>query len=514
MEKKQQERYAFVDEEKAKRAAELVIANLELAYQNEEKAKRAAELAVANSELAFQQHEKAKRAAELVVANKELAYQSGERDRLTAELHNLAFYDPLTRIANRRLLLDRLRSAQEIAARSERVGAVLYIDLDEFKEINDTLGQTIGDLLLRQVAWRLETCVGPGDTVARLSADEFVVVLVELGSYPVEAARRARSIGDKIRATLSVPYQLETHEYSITSSIGAALFTDAESAEALLQRADIAMTEAKQAGGDALKFFDQAMQDVINARVVLETELEAAIERKEFLLHFQPLVDASGRTRGAEALIRWMHPERGLVMPGAFIDVAEATQLVVPMGAWVLDQACAQLSQWQQQPEARGLTMSVNISAQQFGTESFVEEVRGIVKAHGIDPQRLTLEITENMLLTNFTQTTAHMAALKEIGVRISLDDFGTGYSSLQYLKRLPIDELKIDMMFVQEITTDVRDQAIVRAIVALARSLGLSVVAEGVETEEQRQILIDAGCDLLQGYLYARPGPIDALPL
>ncbi|MEX0899887.1 MAG: bifunctional diguanylate cyclase/phosphodiesterase [Gammaproteobacteria bacterium] len=501
-------------EQSRRRAAELVIANLELASLNEEKAKRAAELAVANLELAFQQDEKAKRAAELVVANKELAYQSDERDRLAAELHHLAFYDPLTRIANRRLLLDRLSSAQDIAARSGRVGAVLYIDLDDFKDINDTLGQAIGDLLLRQVAWRLETCVGPGDTVARISADEFVVVLAALGKHPLEAARRARSIGDRIRSALSVPYQLESHDYTITSSIGAALFSDAESAEALLQRADIAMVEAKQAGGDALKFFDQAMQDVISARVALEAELEAALEHEEFVLHFQPLVDVSGRMRGAEVLIRWMHPERGLVMPGAFIDVAETTQLVVPIDAWVLDQACAQLSLWQQRPETRDLSISVNISAQQFGTERFVEEVREMVKKHGITPHGLTLEITENMLLTDFTQTTAHMAALKEIGVRISLDDFGTGYSSLQYLKRLPIDELKVDMMFVQEITTDVRDQAIVRAIVALAHSLGLTVVAEGVETDAQRQILIDVGCDHLQGYFYARPGPVEALPI
>lgn len=508
--KNQRQVEALANDEKAKRAAELVLANLELAYQNEEKAKRAAELAVANSELAFQQDEKAKRAAELVVANKELAYQTEERERLTAELHNLAFYDPLTHIANRRLLLDRLRSAQEIAARSGREGGVLYIDIDAFKDINDTLGQAFGDLLLRQVAWRLETCTGPGDTVARISADEFVVVLAELGSYPIEAARRARAVGDRIRATLGVPYQLETHEYSITTSIGAALFTDAESAEALLQRADIAMIEAKQAGGDALKFFDQTMQDVISARVALEAELEIALEHDEFLLYFQPLVDAGGRMHGMEALIRWMHPQRGLVLPGAFIDVAEETELVVPIGTWVLDQACAQLRQWQQQPGTRDLGISVNISAQQFGTESFVEEVRGIVNTHGIDPQRLTLEITENMLLTSFTQTTAHMAELKDIGVRISLDDFGTGYSSLQYLKRLPIDELKIDMMFVREIATDVRDQAIVRAIVALAHSLGLTVVAEGVETEEQRRILVDAGCDQLQGYLFGRPGPIE----
>nr|WP_223293804.1 GGDEF and EAL domain-containing protein [Sideroxydans lithotrophicus] len=427
------------------------------------------------------------------------------------KINNLAFYDPLTGLPNRRLLLDRLQHALASSARSGREGALLFIDLDNFKALNDTLGHDMGDLLLRQVAQRLASCVREGDSIARLGGDEFVVMLEDLGGHDLEAAAQTEAVGEKILAMLGLPYQLVAHEYRCTPSIGATLFSGHELAkEELLKRADIAMYQAKQAGRNTVRFFDQQMQDAVTARVALEGELHKALDRQQFRLHYQIQVDASGRPLGAEALIRWMHPERGLVPPDQFIGMAEETDLILPIGQWVMDTACAQLKTWQQHAPTRDLVLAVNVSATQFHQLDFVFQVRATVQRHAIDPKLLKLELTESMLLENIEDTIRTMNALKEIGVQFSLDDFGTGYSSLQYLKRLPLDQIKIDQSFVRDIASDSNDREIVGTIIAMAQNLYLDVIAEGVETEEQRQFLQDNGCTHFQGYLFGKPVPVE----
>lgn len=436
--------------------------------------------------------------------------QTDISDRKVAEeeINNLAFYDPLTRLPNRRLLLDRLHQA--IATRNGNKGALLFIDLDNFKSLNDTLGHDIGDLLLQQVAQRLTSCVREGDTVARLGGDEFVLILEDLSALTLEAAAQTESIGEKILAQLNQPYQLGMHVYNGSPSIGATLFDGSEiKVDELLKQADLAMYQAKKSGRNALHFFDPEMQKSINERVSLEKELRKALENGQFQLHFQIQVESPNRPFGAEALIRWIHPERGLVSPAKFIPLAEETGLILPIGQWVLETACAQLKAWQQEVLTRDLVMSVNVSAKQFHQSDFVAQVQEVVARHAINPELLKLELTESMLLEDIEETIATMNALNEIGVRISLDDFGTGYSSLQYLKRLPIRQLKIDQSFVRDIVTDSSDRAIVNTIIAMASSLSLDVIAEGVETEEQRQLLQNAGCNHFQGYLFGKPAPI-----
>ena len=484
---------------------------VELAFQNEEKEKRAAELVIANKELAFQNEEKEKRAAELVIANKELAFQNEEKEKRAKELNNLAFYDPLTGLPNRRLLMGRLHQAFASSARSGQEGALLFINLDNFKDINDILGHDIGDLLLQQTAQRLESCLREGDTVARLGGDEFVVILEDLRRQPIEAATQTKAVGEKILAALGQPCQLATHEYHSTASIGATLFSDRhKTAEELLQRADIAMYQAKKAGHNTLRFFNPKMQDVINARAALEGDLRKALESHQFHLYYQIQVDSSHHPLGAEALIRWIHPERGMISPAQFIPLAEETGLILPIGQWVLETACIQIKTWEQDVLTRDLVLSVNVSAKQFHQVDFVTQVKDAIQRHTINPKRLKLELTESMLLENIEDTIATMNALHEIGILFSLDDFGTGYSSLQYLKRLPLDQLKIDQSFICDIATNSSDKAIVRAIIAMAHSLDLDVIAEGVETEEQRQILLKRECTHYQGYLFSKPVPIE----
>ncbi|BCK88525.1 hypothetical protein MIZ01_2329 [Sideroxyarcus emersonii] len=427
------------------------------------------------------------------------------------KINNLAFYDPLTELPNRRLLLDRLQQALASSARSGREGALLFIDLDNFKTLNDTLGHDMGDLLLQQVAQRLTACVRQGDSVARLGGDEFVVLLEDLGEYDLKAAAQTESIGEKILATLGQPCQLGAHEYRCTPSIGATLFNGHQlTKEELLKQADIAMYQAKKASRNTLRFFDQQMQDAVTARVALEDELRKAIQRKQFRLLYQIQVDRLVRPLGAEALIRWQHPERGLMSPDQFITVAEETDLILPIGQWVLDTACAQLKTWQQDACTRNLVLAVNVSAKQFRQADFVARVQATVQHHAIDPALLKLELTESMLLENIEDTISTMNALKEIGVQFSLDDFGTGYSSLQYLKRLPLDQIKIDQSFVRDITSDSSDREIVGTIIAMAQNLYLGVIAEGVETEEQRQFLVGKGCEQFQGYLFGKPVPAE----
>jgi len=423
----------------------------------------------------------------------------------------LALYDPLTNLPNRRLLLDRLSHALASAMRTGRSGALLFLDLDHFKTLNDTLGHDVGDLLLQQVAERLTACVREGDTVARLGGDEFVVILESLSEQEVEAATQAETVGEKILAKFIQPYQFKGYEYHITSSIGIALFGKNNlKSDELLKQADIAMYQAKKLGRNALSFFDPKMQEGIQARVDMEHELRKALDKNEFQLFYQMQVGLNDRAVGAEALIRWAHPERGLIAPNEFIPIAEDCGMILPIGAWVLDSACAQLSRWEHAELTRGLTLSVNVSAKQFRQTDFVEQVSNAVARHAINPTLLKLELTESALLDHIEDAIQVMNALKDIGVRFSLDDFGTGYSSLQYLRLLPLYQLKIDRSFVQDIASKGSDQAIVRTIIAMAHTLNLNVIAEGVETQVQQGILLDSGCMYYQGYLFSKPVTID----
>lgn len=434
-----------------------------------------------------------------------------DRKAAEDEIQYLAFYDSLTHLPNRRLLLDRLKQALATSSRSGQSGALLFLDLDNFKNLNDTLGHEIGDLLLKQVAQRLAACLRESDTVARLGGDEFVVMLEDMGEQDIEAAAQTEVVGKKILAALAQHYQLATHEYRNTVSIGATLFKgQLHTMEELLKQSDIAMYQAKMAGRNTLRFFDPKMQDTINTRVSLEDDLRKALANKQLHLYYQIQMDSVKGPLGAEALIRWIHPERGLVSPAQFIPLAEETGLILAIGQWVLETACAQLKKWQQNPQARHLMLAINVSAKQFRHADFVAQVMGALQRHGVDPALLKLELTESLLLDDIEKIIATMNALTSLGVQLSLDDFGTGYSSLQYLKRLPLDQLKIDQSFVQDIEADNDDKAIVHTIIAMARNLNLDVIAEGVENEEQRKILLDSGCTHCQGYLFSKPVPIE----
>jgi diguanylate cyclase (GGDEF)-like protein/PAS domain S-box-containing protein len=423
------------------------------------------------------------------------------------KIRDLAFHDSLTRLPNRQLLLDRLQQALASSARSGHHGALLFIDLDNFKILNDTLGHHIGDLLLQQVAGRLKSCVREGDTVARIGGDEFVVMLEDLSEQAIDAAAQIEAFGDKILGNLNQPYQLAAHAYRSTPSIGATLYKGHEQdRDELLKQADIAMYQAKKAGRNTLRFFDFEMQNTINARVALEGELSKALELKQFHLHYQIQIDSLYHPIGAEALIRWMHPKLGLVSPDQFIPLAEETGLILPIGKWVLETACAVIKAWQQNELTRDLVLAVNVSAKQFHQPDFVSHINETLRQHGIKASLLKLEITESMLFEDIDAIIAIMNALKQVGVQFSLDDFGTGYSSLQYLKSLPLDQIKIDQSFVRDLGTDSNDEALVRAIIAMAHSLNLEVIAEGVETEHQREFLLRNGCTQYQGYLFSKP--------
>ncbi|OIR06658.1 cyclic di-GMP phosphodiesterase Gmr [mine drainage metagenome] len=438
-------------------------------------------------------------------------FDISERKATDDTIKHLAFYDLLTGLPNRRLLMDRLKLALVASKRSGQDGALLFIDLDNFKTLNDTLGHDIGDLLLQMVAHRLESCVREGDTVARLGGDEFVVMLEDLSKKDLEAAAQTKAVCEKILVSLNQPYQLGTHEYTSTASIGATLIKDhQQSLEEVLKQADIAMYQAKKSGRNTLRFFDQAMMDFINTRATLEGNLHKALDNHQFHLYYQIQVNDLHQPLGAEALIRWLSPEFGLVSPDQFIPLAEESGLILPIGKWVLESVCLQLKAWEKNAITRDLVLSVNVSVKQFLQDNFVEQVRSIVQHHAINPKLLKLELTESLLLESIEDSIATMNALKEINVQFSLDDFGTGYSSLQYLKRLPLNQLKIDQSFVHDLATDTNDRAIVRTIIAMAHSLNLSVIAEGVETEEQRQFLLDNGCELYQGYLFSKPVPIE----
>jgi len=433
-------------------------------------------------------------------------------ERIIAEdsIRNLVFYDQLTSLPNRRLLRDRLQQALASSTRSRKYIALLFIDLDNFKTINDTHGHTLGDMLLSQVALRLGSCVRFGDTVARLGGDEFVVMLEDLSTQDFDASQQVLGIGEKIIATLNAPYQLGSHQYHNTASIGITVFVDhSGSPDDLLTRADLAMYQAKAAGRNALCFFDPEMQAVVNARAVLEAGLREALLKSQFVLYYQPQVDMNERLIGAECLIRWDHPDGRVVGPADFIPLAEETRLIVSMGQWVLQTACEQLAQWAKLPQLASLTLSVNVSVHQFHDENFVVWVEDALRATGANPLLLKLELTESLLVSNVDAVVAKMLELKAHGIRLSLDDFGTGYSSLNYLKRLPLDQLKIDRTFVQDLPGNRDDIAIVKSIISLAKNLGMSIMAEGIERRDQHAFLGDLGCGSFQGYLFGKPVPI-----
>ncbi len=438
-----------------------------------------------------------------------------DQKRSQDESQRMAFYDTLTGLPNRRLLMERLSQALVSSARNHSHGAMLFIDLDNFKDINDTLGHDVGDVLLENVANRLVTCIRQGDTVARFGGDEFVIMLEGLKPKLPDAIAQVRTVGEKILAAMNLPFDLNLKEHFSTPSIGVTLFSGHQhTGDELLKRADMAMYQAKAAGRNTMRFFDPDMQAAVAQRSALELDLRKALERSELVLYYQAVVNRSGDVTGVEALVRWRHPQRGLVNPIDFVPVAEQTGLILVLGQWVLKTACRQLLAWAGNALTKDLTVSVNISTREFRQVEFVTQILDALISTGANPNRLLLEITESMLLTDVEDAIQKMALLKKAGVRFALDDFGTGFSSLAYLKRLPLDRLKIDKSFVRDVMTDPNDATIARTIITLAKSLGLTVVAEGVETEAQRDFLIRAGCENFQGYLFGRPVAVEDISL
>lgn len=435
-----------------------------------------------------------------------------DRKRDEEKIQYLAFYDPLTQLPNRQMLMDRLHDAVGENGLA-REGALMFIDLDNFKVLNDTLGHQKGDLLLQQVGRRLRNCVAKGDMVARLGGDEFVVLLENTPEKPLDPLTAAQVVSQRILDGLGEPYVLPGYLHHTTCSIGVTLFGKSPSSVSeLLKQADLAMYQAKAAGRNAVRFFDPEMQAVATANAALAADLRQAWRDNHLKIEYQPQVGMDGCMSGVEALLRWEHPTRGTVHPDQFIPTAEETSLIIPIGHWVLEAACAQLALWARRPERAHLSIAVNVSVRQFRHPDFIDEVMNCIKRAGVPANKLKLELTESLLADNLDAAIAKMRNLKDMGVRLSVDDFGIGYSSLSYLKRLPIDELKIDRAFVKDILTDGNDAAIAGTIIGLCRNLGLEVIAEGVETEEQRAFLARQGCHRYQGYLFCRPLPVDKL--
>ncbi len=449
---------------------------------------------------------------------------NGEADYVTAMIENiterkqseeriryLAFYDVLTQLPNRRLLMDRINLALSVSARSNQYGALLFLDLDRFKLLNDRLGHDYGDLLLTEVAERIRFCVRDVDTVARLGGDEFVVLIENISPNAEDASQRVAHIAEKIRDMLTMPYQIKGHENYSSPSIGVCLYCGSgESADDLLKHADMAMYQAKNSGRNTIRFFDPQMQHAVEIRAALESDLRFAVSAQQLRLYYQIQMDVDNRPIGVEALVRWMHPVRGIVLPMQFIPVAEESSLIQEIGHWVLDKACQQIALWGKNEQTRNLSIAVNVSAHQFGLENFVEIVAALVRAHRIEPSRLKLELTESVILNDVADIVTKMHALKALDIGLSLDDFGTGYSSLSYLKQLPLDQLKIDQSFVRDITTDPNDAVMVQTIIGMAKNFGLNVIAEGVETESQLKFLKQNGCMAYQGYFFGKPLPIE----
>ena len=418
--------------------------------------------------------------------------------------------DQLTGLPTRKLLMDRLRLAKIHSARSGSYGGLMLIDMDRFKALNDTHGHDLGDMFLREVARRLTAVLREGDTVARLGGDEFVIVLGDIGHTEKEAAGVAEMIGKKLLVLLNQPHQLGNVTHVGGACIGITLFKgDGATPDELLKQADLAMYKSKDSGRNVCRFFDPQMETSEQEREALDKELRQALVDQQFALYYQPQVGPDGELTGAEALVRWLHPKRGVVLPGDFIPLAEESGFILPLGQWILEAACRQLTEWGTQPMAAEFRLAVNVSASQFRQDDFVQQLVSTLRRTGADPHRLTLELTETVLLHNVEEVIEKMSALKEVGINFALDDFGTGYSSLYYLKRLPLDQMKIDRSFVRDVLTDPGDAAIAKTILALADTLGLEVMAEGVETAEQRDFLASAGCRHHQGYLFSPPLPV-----
>lgn len=428
------------------------------------------------------------------------------------EIYRLAFYDALTGLPNRRLLLDRLSVALSASARNQQYGALIFLDLDNFKTLNDTLGHYFGDMLLVEVAKRLKMSVREMDTVARLGGDEFVVLLEDLDADLQEASRKVAQIAEKLRVKITTPYQLNENTRHSSPSIGVCMFyRNQVSVDDLLKYADMAMYQAKNAGRNRVRFFDPHMQQVVETRALMEADLRSAITDKQLSLFYQVQLDQTMQPVGAEALLRWQHPTRGFVSPVDFIQIAEESSLILEIGDWVLETACRELARWSQHEKTRHLVLAINISAQQFMQTDFVEHVAEAVKAHQINPACLKLELTESVALGGLDVVVTKMLALKHgIGVTLSLDDFGTGYSSLSYLKKLPFNQIKIDRSFVRDMLTDTSDAMMVKNIIDMTHNFGMQVIAEGVETEQQLALLREYGCLSYQGYLFSKPLPVE----
>ncbi|MEI7841509.1 MAG: EAL domain-containing protein [Gallionellaceae bacterium] len=434
-----------------------------------------------------------------------------ERKMAEEEIRNLAFYDSLTRLPNRRLLMDRLISALSISMRSRHYGALLFLDMDKFKTLNDTLGHDYGDMLLVEVAARIQSCVREVDTVSRLGGDEFVVLLEDVDIHAEEASQKVALIAEKIRAALAAPYQLKDNEYHSSPSIGVSLYRgNAESAETILKHADMAMYQVKDAGRNAVRFFDPKMQQAVETRALLEMDLRHAVSENQLHLYYQMQVDSEHRVIGAEALLRWIHPKRGMVSPAQFIPVAEESALIIELGDWVLAEACRQINVWAKDEKTKDLSLAVNVSARQFKQIDFVDKIAALMNLHEIEASHLKLELTESVVLNDVVDVVSKMHALKALGVKLSMDDFGTGYSSLSYLKQLPLDQIKIDQSFVRDMTSDQDDIVMVQTIIDLAKNFRLNVIAEGVETEGQLALLKHLGCQSFQGYLFSKPVPVE----
>ena len=434
-----------------------------------------------------------------------------ERKKSEEEIRNLAFYDALTKLPNRHLFLDRFRSALTSASRLNSFGAILLIDLDRFKLLNDTLGHVCGDLLLIEVASRLKSSVREMDTVARLGADEFIVLIEDVSDNMDDTSRKVGLVAEKIRESLASPYYCNGHPLLSSPSIGVSLYRGNEkSVDVIVQHAEMAMYQAKSAGRNSIRFFDPVMQNKVAAHASLEHDLRHAIKQQQLHLYYQMQVDNNNRPLGAEALLRWIHPVRGLVLPGIFVPIAEESALILEIGHWVLDTACRQLALWADSDQTRGLVLAVNVSAKQFAVPDFVAVVADVLKTHQVDPSRLKLELTESLMLEDMAATINKMHALKALGVTLAMDDFGIGYSSLSYLKQLPLDQLKIDQGFVQGITMDGSDAMLVQTIIDLATNFRLNVIAEGVETEAQLAFLKHHDCMAFQGFLFGKALPVN----
>ncbi|MEI7843853.1 MAG: EAL domain-containing protein [Gallionellaceae bacterium] len=434
-----------------------------------------------------------------------------QRKQADDEIHNLAFFDTLTKLPNRRLLIDRLKSALLVSARSKQYGAVLFVDMDNFKNLNDTLGHEFGDLLLVEVSKRIQSCVREVDTVARLGGDDFVVLLTDVDLHPEHASQKVSLIAEKIRIALIAPYLLNGSEYLSSTSVGVSMYCGEDvTAEDLLKHTDMAMYRAKESGRNTVQFFDPAMRQAVVAHAALEADLRRAVPDQQLQLYYQIQVDSDRRPIGAEALVRWIHPTRGMVSPAQFIPLAEESSLILEVGGWVLDTACQQLAEWSKVEQTRHLTLAVNVSARQFKQLDFVEKVAAALEKNKVDASRLKLELTESVVLNDVSDVISKMHALKALRVKLSMDDFGTGYSSLSYLKQLPLDQIKIDQSFVRDMTSDQNDVVMVQTIIDMAKNFRLNVIAEGVETEAQHHLLKHLGCMAYQGYFFSRPVPIE----